>query len=196
MIGVTFSSYKGSHTRSSRPVKSACAGRPDQVDRTPVVPPHAPFGLTGWPDGASTRSDRFRKKKLFILYRIGMEVMPMDSLCFSDENHTKFHVNRTIINEISFRLWEWIFHEISFIFVRIMSLLVSLSSAKHKESIGLVFAKIWWEMRKSTIFLTFFWSRVPRSLPRYHMAGKPLVSTTLNTLCPSIFSCREPRVSV
>ena len=25
----------------------------------------------------------------------------MDSLCFSDENHTKFHVNRTIINEIA-----------------------------------------------------------------------------------------------
>ena len=50
--------YKGSHTRSSRPVKCACAGRPDQVDRTPVVPPHAPVGLTGWPDGASTRSTR------------------------------------------------------------------------------------------------------------------------------------------
>ena len=37
-----------------------------------------------------------RIKKFFILHRIGMEVTPMDSLCVSDENHTKFHVNRTI----------------------------------------------------------------------------------------------------
>ena len=34
-------------------------------------------------------------KKFFILYRLDMKVTPMDSLCFSDENHTKCHVNRS-----------------------------------------------------------------------------------------------------
>ena len=78
-----------------------------------------------------------------------MEVM--DSLCFSDQNHTKFHVNRTIINEISLRLWKSLFRGISFVIFRITSFLVSVSSAKHKESIGVVFAKIEWEMRMSKI---------------------------------------------
>ena len=68
--------------------------------------------------------------------------MSMDSLCFSDENHTKFHVNRTIINEISLRLWKLIFHGISFIIFRITSFLLSVSSAEDKKSIGVVFAKI------------------------------------------------------
>ena len=37
---------------------------------------------------------------------------------------------------------------ISFIMVRIMSFLVSIASAEHKESKGVVFEKIWREMRK------------------------------------------------
>ena len=80
-----------------------------------------------------------------------MKVTPMDSLCFSDENHTKFHVNLTIFNEVSLKLCKSIFHVISFIIVRITSFLVSVSSAKHRESIGVVFAKIWREMRNSEI---------------------------------------------
>ena len=103
-VGLSKGVCKGGHTRSGRPVSSACAGRIEQVSRTTVVPPHAPPGLTRWSDGASTRSGRLRKK-LFILYRIDMEMMPMESF-FPGEHHTKFHVNRTIINEISFRLWE------------------------------------------------------------------------------------------
>ena len=42
----------------------------------------------------------------YFLHRIERKVTPMDSLCFSDENHTKYHANRTIINEISLRLWK------------------------------------------------------------------------------------------
>ena len=66
----------------------------------------------------------------------------MDSLRFADENYTKFHVNRTIFNEASEKLYKLIFHLISFIMLRIASFLVLVSSAKHKESIGVVFAKI------------------------------------------------------
>ena len=78
-----------------------------------------------------------------------MEVTPMDSLCFYNENHTKFDVNRTILNKVNFKWYNSIFHGISFIMVWITSSLVLVSSAKHKESIGVVFAKIWWEIRKS-----------------------------------------------
>ena len=93
----------------------------------------------------------FRKAAFFILHRIDMEVTPMDSLCFSDENHTKFHVNPTIFYEVRWRLWKSIFHLIFFIMLRIASFLVLVSSAKHKESIDVVFAEIWWEMRNSKI---------------------------------------------
>ena len=78
-----------------------------------------------------------------------MEVTPMDSLCFSDENHMKFHVNRIIINEDNLKWYKLIFHTISFIIFRITSFVVSVSSAKHKEFIDFVFTKIWWEMRTS-----------------------------------------------
>ena len=44
-----------------------------------------------------------RIKKSFILHCIDMKVTPMDSLRFTDENHTKCHVNRTIFNEVSLR---------------------------------------------------------------------------------------------
>ena len=43
----------------------------------------------------------------------------MDSLCLSDEQHTKFHVNRTIFNEVNLILYKTIDHEISFIMVQI-----------------------------------------------------------------------------
>ena len=70
----------------------------------------------------------------------------MDSSRFADENYTKFHVNRTIYNEASEKLYKWFFHLISFIMLRITSFLVLISSAKHRESIGTVFAEIWWDM--------------------------------------------------
>ena len=81
-------------------------------------------------------------KYFFILYRIDIEVTPMNPLYFSDENRTKFYVNRTIFNEASEKLYKLSFHRISFIMLRIMSFLVLVSSAKHTESIGVVFAKI------------------------------------------------------
>ena len=39
----------------------------------------------------------------------------MDSLCFSDENHMKFSVDRTIINDDNLKRYKFIFHGISFI---------------------------------------------------------------------------------
>ena len=33
------------------------------------------------------------------LHRVEREVTPMDSLCFSDENHTKYHTNRTTLTQ-------------------------------------------------------------------------------------------------
>ena len=81
-------------------------------------------------------------KYFFILYRIDIEVTPINSLYFSDENRTKFHVNRTMFNEASEKLYKLSFHLISFIMLRIMSFLVLVSSAEHMESIGVVFAKI------------------------------------------------------
>ena len=56
-----------------------------------------------------------------------MEVTPMDTLCFFDENHTKFYVNRTISNEVNLKLCKSFFHVISFIMVRITSFLVLFS---------------------------------------------------------------------
>ena len=48
----------------------------------------------------------FRKTRFFIVYHIDMEVTPMDYSRFADENYTKFHVNRTIYNEVSVKLYK------------------------------------------------------------------------------------------
>ena len=77
----------------------------------------------------------FRKMKFFILHRINMEVLPMDSWRSPDSIHIKCHENRTIFNEVSFTLCKSIFHVTSLIIVRIMSVLLLLSSDQHKESI-------------------------------------------------------------
>ena len=84
----------------------------------------------------------YRKAVFFILYRIDMEVIPMHFLCFSNENYTKFHVNRTMFNEILEinLLWRFLNYD------PICVVFGPFSSGKHKETIHTTFAKIRWKM--------------------------------------------------
>ena len=69
----------------------------------------------------------------------------------AEDENVKYSFQRIHFNEVSLKLGKWIFQVIFFIIVRITWFLVSRSSAKHKQSIGVVFAKIWWELRKPKI---------------------------------------------
>ena len=108
----------------------------------------------------------------------------MDSLCFPEENHTKYHANRTIINEISLRLWKWIFNFLHYGPNYVV--LVPIASAEHNESKGVRFRK---DLKRNAETL---------DIPQILMVFKPLQGSKARVYKGAVLapSCEQPTCPV